>query len=219
MFNLTRRNLVFIFCLIAFLFLLIVFHIDVNIIVAVIALFTLVWAIASSNEQIKKLSEELQLLEKHVFGNVYETAQIKDLEFAMLYHKKQKQPGMLLKEITLNIKKDKEIGVHWKMAARQGLRKIAAGFGGEIDKKPIIMDTCSRFVTKRKASFLRDEHQDCWGWWHVEYAHSRIVPDNEDFEIAYKIKMQKPGNYNLNIHIFTDEAREPFKGILKVKII
>ncbi len=179
------------------------------------------------------VSWQTRLLRKQIFGEVYDQAQIKDLEFYLPPKQKYTVEGFDQKEdaeiplgqsISIPVGCERELHIRWRMAESQTLRSFVIGFLEEHEgqrfgfkSKPEIVDRIKAFVKKDYNWLPHEEYIDWHGSYHCEYGHARRLPKDECFVSALKVKGKQKGKYVLNVEIAVTEAPHPFKGNLEVQ--
>lgn len=172
-----------------------------------------------------KVSKQTELIREQVFGELYDRAQIKELQFYLPEKEKHLVEGFEQREdsetiignsITIPVNYERELHIRWKMAESQTLRSFTIGFDGKFKNKPRIVDRTRAFVKREYSALPREEYIDYHGNYHCEYGHVRRLPKDETFVSSLKVKGVQMGQYNLTVEIFVAEAPHPFKGVLKV---
>ena len=180
----------------------------------VVALITLV-----------KVSKQTELLRRQVFGEVYNHAQIKDLQFYLPEKQKHPVEGFEQKEdseiivgnsLTIPVGEERELHIRWWMAESQTLRTFIIGFGDNFKNKPEVIEGIRAFVKRKYSDLPREEYIDWHGNYHCEYGYVRRLPKDECFVSALKVKGVKKGKYILTVEISVAEAPHPFRGHLEV---
>ncbi len=180
-----------------------------------------------------KVSKQTELLTKQVFGELYDRAQISDLEFYLPekqkhavegFEQKEDAPIFLGKAISIPVGVERELHIRWRMAESQTLRGFVIGFYDKREgqsfgfkSKPETIDRTRAFVKKPYNSLPREEYIDYHGFYHCEYGHARRLPKNEYFVTSLKVKGKQEGKYLLNVEISVTEAPHPFKEDLEVE--
>jgi hypothetical protein len=197
--------------------------VSTNVIIAIFAIGTAIYAI-----------KQTRLLRKQIFGEIYDRAQIKDLEFFLPERRKRIVLGFenIQKEKieidigkTMNVKPENEIELHVKflMGAPQKLRAITWGFADKIDTEeyenhPTITNPKRAFKVIEKQHFERELYMDWHGNWHMEFPFSRFLPKDECFVLCFIVKTSKTGKFPLVFEIRTEEAKNPYKENLWVEV-
>jgi len=176
---------------------------------------------------------QTNLLRKQIFGEVYPEAQIRDLEFYLPERRKHSvdyfsQQQKEDKEVSLGeeikIQKGKEIEllVRFWLDAPQTLRIISFGFLDELGEKygghPVVVKNTRAFVKKEIFPFPRHESIDWHDHYTIEYLNPRRITKDECMVISFIVKGDKEGEFPIAFHIHTDEAKEPYRGILWVSV-
>jgi hypothetical protein len=172
-----------------------------------------------------KVIKQTELVRKQVFGEVYDHAQIRDLQFYLPEKQKHPVEGFRQKEdseitignsISITVDEERELHIQWWMAESQTLRNFIVGFGGDFKNKPKIVRSIRAFAKKEFSALPREEYIDWHGNYHCEYGHARRLPKDECFVTALKVEGTQKGKYILTIEIFVAEAPHPFEGQLEV---
>ncbi len=188
----------------------------------VVLVITLVYILVT----LRHTKKQTDYLRKYVFGELYDYAQIKDLQFYLPEKEKHVVEGFEQKEdkdtiignsITVPASYERELHIRWKMAESQTLRSFTIGFDGEFKSKPKIIDRITAFVKRELSLLPREEYIDYHGNYHCEYGHARRLPKDETFVTSLKVKGEQGGKYVLSVEIFVFEAPHPYKGQLEVK--
>ncbi|MBI2851140.1 MAG: hypothetical protein HYX80_08905 [Chloroflexi bacterium] len=199
--------------------------IDWELIILIVSLVILVATLVYIIVTLRKVSEHAELLRKQVFGEVYEQAQISDVQFYLPEKVKHSVEGFDQKEdvetimdncVTIPVGHERELHVRWRMAESQTLRSFVIGFDGEFKSKPRIVNKTNAFVKTPISTLPREEYIDYHGNYHCEYGFARRLPKCETFVSSIKVKGIQKGNYGLNVEIFVSEAPNPYKGTLQV---
>jgi hypothetical protein len=195
--------------------------------VAVLTLACAIWSI-------RRLSEQTDLLRKQIFGEVYETAQIKSLQFFLpakanrpiaVFEEIQKEDEevVLGQEIKISRRWETELHVQFWMDAPQRLRLISWGFPASVGEdqypdRPNIMEYRRPFASEITSRFEREVYQDWHGYWHIEFPFPRLLPKEYCLTICFTIKGDRPGKFPLEFEITTDEAKGPHKECLWIEV-
>lgn len=209
---------------------------DILPVVAVlVAIGTLIYAIISGRKQIEKLATQTELLRKQIFGEVYDEAQIKNLQFFL--PEKRKFPAMgfedvqneneetrLGKEAKVHKGKETDLHVQFLIDAPQRFRFISWGFSDMFDgipykDHPTITKYKRAFIVEELSHFVREITKDWHGNWRMEYPFPRFLPRGECFVICFTIIGDTVGKFPLTFEISSEEAPEPFVGTLWVEIV
>lgn len=201
-----------------------------------IASLTLAYVVLSGQRQcrqlgaqIKALSDQTDLLRKQLLGEVYEQAQVRDLEFFLpakaqrpiaVFDGIQKEDGEVIlgKEVKISKRWVTELHVRFLLDAQQKLRQVCWGFSNGGKERPAILEYRSPFVAKAVRQFDREIYQDWHGHWHMEFPFPRFLPKDFCFVLSFTVKGDSNGRFPLEFEIITDEGKEPFRGTLSVEI-
>lgn len=202
---------------------------------ALIALATLIYAIRSGRKQINKIAEQTELLRKQIFGEIYETAQIRDLRFYLPEKRKHPVQGFehlqeekkevnLGKEVEIRENNKTELHVQFWMDAPQRLRAIRWGFidnpsNDETKEYPTIPRLRRAFVVEKTSEFEREIYKDWHGHWHMEFPFSRFTPKDEVFVLCFAVQSKSNGRFPLEVSIRTEEAKKTYTETIWVKVV
>jgi hypothetical protein len=180
-----------------------------------------------------KVSNQTELLRKQVFGELYNQAQINDLQFYLPekqkhvvegFEQKEDAEVLLGKYISIPLGSERELHVRWKMLESQTLRSFTVGFHDKgsgqsysFKNKPEITDIIGAFIKKPQNLLPREEYIDWHGFYHCEYGHTRRFSKNDYFVSSLKVKGRQKGKYTLNVEIHVVEAPSPFIADLEVE--
>lgn len=172
-----------------------------NIVTIAIAMIALIIAIIT----LVKVVKQTEYVRKQVFGEVYEQAQIKGLQFHLPERQKHITEGFEQKEdditelgktIILPTNCERELHLLWNMVESQTLRNFNVGFGGNFRDKPVIIDRTRAFMKKQIEKLPREEYIDWHGTYHCEFGYIRRLPKGEDFVCSVIAKTNDSGEYD-----------------------
>ena len=182
-----------------------------------------------------KIAEQTELLRKQIFGEVYDEAQVRDLQFFLPEKRKhpvavfegiqkEKEETNLGKELKIKNNSELEIHVQFWMNAPQKLRAISWGFVDVLDNKeyeghPTIPKLQRAFVIKKTSQFEREIYMDWHGHWHIEFPFSRFLPKDEVFVLCFIVRSRGNGKFPLAFNIRTEEAKNPYRESLWVEVV
>ncbi len=151
-----------------------------------------------------KVSRQTELLRKQVFGELYDQAQIGDLQFYLPEKQKHVVEGFKQKEdtetylgksISIPVGYERELHVRWKMTESQTLQRFIMGFHDKHDErsfgfknKPEIVNRLRAFIKKPYSLLPREEYIDYHGFYHCEYGHARRLLKNDCFVSSIKVQ-------------------------------
>ncbi len=201
---------------------------------AVFAIATLICAIIIGQKQINRIADQTKLLRKQIFGEVYETAQIRDLRFYLPEKRKRPVRGFenlqeekkevnLGKEVEIRENSKTELHVQFWMDAPQRLRAIRWGFidnpsDDETKEYPTIPRLRRAFVVEKTSEFEREIYKDWHGHWHMEFPFSRFTPKDEVFVLCFVVQSSSEGRFPLEVTIRTEEAKKAYTETIWVKV-
>jgi len=209
---------------------------------ALIAVGTLIYAIMSGRKQAQQLANQTrgisiqtELLRKQIFGEIYEEARIRGLEFFLPEKKKhpvhefeslQQEKQELSLGKTVRIGKGREIELHARfwMDAPQKLRAISWGFvdnlvGKNYEGHPEVLKLQRAFVVEKTSQFEREIYKDWHGHWRMEFPFSRFLPKDEVYVLCFIVKGDDEGKFPLAVNIRTEEAKNPFREELWIEVL
>ena len=190
--------------------------------ISLVVLVTTLWYVVITFGHVTKHAE---LLRKQVFGEVYEQAQISDVQFYLPEKQKHPVEGFEQKEddetiigtsVTIPVDYERELHIRWRMAESQTVRSFDIGFNGEFESKPRIVARTRAFLKSEISTLPREEYIDYHGNYHCEYGHARRLPNDETFVSSLKVKGVQRGEYVLTVSIFVAEAPHAYNGTLQV---
>ncbi len=200
-----------------------------------IALATLICVIIIGRKQVDKIADQTELLRKQIFGEVYEEARIRDLQFYLPTRRKHPVKGFegmqketdevnLGKKLEVKSNSELEIHVQFWMDAPQRLRAISWGFldkfnGEEYENHPTIPKLQRAFVMKKTSQFEREIYMDWHGHWHMEFPFSRFFPKDECYVLCFIVQSNSNGKFPLAFSIRTEEAKNDYTEILWVEVV
>ncbi len=208
---------------------------------ALIAVGALIYAIKSGRKQAQQLADQTrgistqtELLRKQIFGEIYEEARIRDIEFYLPEKRKrpvhefqslqrEKQELGLGKAVRIGKGREIELHARFWMDAPQKLRAISWGFldnltGKGYEGHPEVLKLQRAFVVEKTSQFEREIYRDWHGHWHMEFPFSRFLPKDEVYVLCFKVKGDEEGRFPLAVNIRTEEAKNPFRGELWVEV-
>ena len=211
------------------------------IIAAVVTVLTLIYAIMSSRKQTKQLSaqteylsDQTELLRKQIYGEIFDTAQIRDLHFYLPAGKihpiavfediqTENEELILGEEVRISKTWETELHVRFCMDAPQRLRLITWGFADNPDHEaypdyPTIPHYKQAFAKQTVSQFEREIYQDWHGNWTMEFPFPRFFPEGFYYTICFTVKGNSPGRFPLQFEITVDEAKNPFKKRLWIEV-
>jgi len=204
------------------------------VVIATGALIVAVITLLKVIKQTELIRKQTDYIRKQVFGELYETAQISDLQFyipAKWEHavedpnQKENDPIELGKSTSIPVGQERELHIKWKMTESQTLRSFTIGFdipegqSSSFQNNPEVIEKTVAFVKKSFSVLPREEYIDWHGVYHCEYGHARRLPKDEAFVISLKVKGREAGKYVLNVEIQVSEAPNPFRGNLEVECV
>lgn len=181
-----------------------------------------------TNAQLKTLSEQTDLLKKQLVGDVYEQAQIRDLQFFLpakakrpiaVFEKVQKENEEIFlgKEIKISKRWETELHVRFTLAAPQKLRGIRWGFPDGTGH-PKMLEYRKAFEIETVSQFDREIYKDWHGDWHMEFPFSRFLPKDFCYVLSFTVKGEANGKFPMEFEISADEGKSPFKETLWVEV-
>ena len=195
--------------------------------IAVVILVCLIWSI-------RWLSEQIESWRNQIFGEVYEEAQIKSLQFFLpaksnrpigVFEEIQKEDEdiVLGQELAISKRWETELHVQFLMDAPQRLRLVRWGFPGKTNEdtypsRPAIKEYRKPFDTETINQFEREAYRDWNGYWHIEFPFSKFLPEEYCFTICFTIKGDGIGRFPLEFEIAADKAERPYKEYLWIEI-
>lgn len=211
------------------------------VVAALTAVGTLIYAVRSGRKQAGKLatqtksiSEQTELLRKQVFCEVYDEAQIKNLQFflpegrkcpAMGFKdiQKENEEIRLGKEAKLQKGKETDLHIQFWIGAPQRLRFISCGFPDSLDGTPhkyhpSIINYKKAFIVKELSHFEREITQDWHGHWRMEFPFPRFLPKGECYVLCLTVIGNDAGKFPLALEISTEEAKNSFRENLWVEV-
>ena len=215
---------------------------DWQTIIGICAVGTLIYLVISGRKQAEKLatqtksiSDQTELLRKQVFGEVYDEAKIRNLQFYLPERRKrcvtgfesiqeEKEEVELGKKVEVANGSEVEIHVQFWMDAPQKLRSISWGFpdtfnGEEYTNHPTIGRLQRAFKVKETSRFEREIYMDWHGHWHMEFPFSRFLPKDECYVLCFIVKTNSSGKFPLAFNIRTEEAQNPYRENLWVEVV
>lgn len=210
-------------------------------IAALVAVGTLIYAIKSGRKQAQNLatqteniSTQTELLRKQVFGEVYETAQIKDVMFFLPEKRKRVVAGFehqqidneevaIGNKVKIGLGSDTELHFKFTLAAPQRLRNISCGFLDRFEEKnyyahPSITEYRRPFTIEEFGPPERKVYRDWHGFWHIEFLYPRFLAKDDCFVVCFALTATNAGEFPFHLEITTEEARSPFKEVLWVQV-
>ena len=205
------------------------------IVAALVAIATLISAIKSGKKQAQQLGDQIDLLRKQVFGEVYEKAQIKNLQFYLPTRRKRpiKEFADMQKEMEevelgkeVQIRKGEMIELHvqfW-MCAPQSLRFVSWGFLDKFEDKsypqhPVIEDYIRAYPEKIISELPREIYRDWHGHWHIEFGYFRFIPKDQCFLLCFTVIGHMNGKFPLGFWVSTAEAKHEYDEVLWIEVL
>ena len=208
---------------------------------ALTAVGTLIYVIVTGRKQARQLADQTrgisvqtELLRKQIFGEVYEEAKIRGLEFFLPEKRKraihgfeslqqEKQELSLGKNVGIEQGREIELHVRFWMDAPQKLRAISWGFldsllGKNYEGHPEVLKLQRAFVVEKTSQFEREIYKDWHGHWHMEFAFSRFLPKDEAYYLCFIVKGDREGRFPLGFNVRTEEATNPFAEELWIEV-
>lgn len=206
-------------------------HLTVSTIVLAIAVLTIMLAIKDG----RVLSKQLELLRKQVFGEIYETSRIRDLQFFLPAKKRHDVRGFeqlqhdirdieLGKEVQVRKSTLIELHIRFWWDAPQKLRYFAFGFldnykGCEYSGLPTIDKYLTPFKKDEYRTLPREIYRDWNGFWHIEYGYERFAAKNDCLTVCFSVEGKNPGKFPLHFEVSSQEAEHNYEEVLWVEII
>jgi len=202
------------------------------IISAIVAIGALIYAIRNSSRQSEKLaaqtqalSEQAEILRKQLFGEVYDEARVKDLQFLLPakrqyetdgFEQKDDEETSLGKHVAIPVGLERVLHICWEMAQSQTLRGYRLRFEGDFCSKPEILGMEQAFTKRIFQTSGSEEYIDWNGDFHKEYARQLKCPKGSYHYAALRVRGVAEGKYTLHVRVRVDEAPMPFEGKLTV---
>ena len=177
---------------------------------------------------------QTHLLRRQIFGEVYQEAKIRNLEFFLPQRRKcevkyftdkqkEKDEFRVGEEIKILKGEEIELFVRFWLDAPQTLRIISFGFldgSGDTNYEghPIVLENTKRFLKKEISPLPRAESIDWHGQYSIEYLNPRRMPKGHWMVISFFVKGDKEGKFPISFDICTDEAKRPYNKILWVNV-
>lgn len=191
-----------------------------------VAIATVIYIYKSSNQQIKNLSSQADLIRKQVFSELYDRAQVTDLCFIIpegwkhpmnnfIQTDKEQKLG---KYVAIPLGVEVELHIRWRWAASQTMIGYSVGFKDVTTNSPKISETLSPFQQETYEEFTRERYRDWHGWLHTEYAHLRRFTNNDYFLTTIKVKGDSIGKHILQLEVRVHEAPN-YVGTLTLECI
>jgi len=196
----------------------------------VISLATLAYVIWSGEKQTNQLSKQTDYLRRQIFGEIYDKAQIRDLQFYLPAKEKHSVEGFedgqeekeelsIGKEISITKEEEVEAHVRCWLDAPQRIRMLIWGFEGGPNPPSISYEEASfKAVEKSAGKSNVQVYQDWHGHWHMEFPFPKFVPKNACMVLSFTIEGSNEGQFPLAFEIVTEEAKEPYKENLWVRV-
>jgi len=207
---------------------------------ALVAISALIYAVVSGRQQATNLakqteniSAQTELLRKQIFGEVYETSPIKDVQFYLPEKRKciakgfgneQQENKEIAKGKQVVITKG-DVDLHLKFVtdAPQRLRCITCGFldeyeGCDYSTHPTIVEYKRPFTLKEYGPPERKEYCDWHHFWHIEFFYPRFFAKDDCFVLCFALKAEGVGKFPFHIEITTEEAKGPHKEVMWVEV-
>jgi len=212
------------------------------VVAALVVIGTLIYAIVSGIKQAKhisaqteSLSTQTELLRKQIFGEVYDSAQIRDVQFflpekrkciAIGFEEQQMEDEEIARGKEVKIKQGKETDLHIKFTidAPQRLRNITCGFLDKFEESnyyahPKIVNYKRPFAIEEFGPPERKVYRDWHGFWHIEFFYPKFLAKDDCFVLCFALMTEGVGKFPLHIEISTEEAKGPYKEVLWVEVV
>lgn len=190
------------------------------------------YAINNARKQAKKLttqtealSAQAEFLRKQLFGEVYDEARVKDLQFLLPakcqhevegFEQKDDEETSLGEYIAIPVGLERELHICWEMAESQTLRGYRLKLEGNYKSKPEIIGVEHAFVKKVFQTYANEEYIDWNGDFHREYVRQLRTPKGSYHFAALRVRGMVEGKYSMHVRVRVDEAPKPFEGKLTV---
>ena len=206
-----------------------------GIISASVAIGALAYAIVNQRKQAEKLaaqtealSHQAELLRKQLFGEVYDKARVKDVQFLLPAKCQREVKGFKQKDeeetslggyVAIPVGVERELHICWEMAESQILRGYRMRFDGSHRSKPQILGMEAGFAKKVFQTSAAEEYIDWNGDFHREYVRQLRCPKGSYHYAALRVKGTAEGTYPLYVRVRVDEAPKAFDGKLTVECV
>ena len=167
------------------------------------------------------------LSKKALYGQIYKTPPLEKVGFLNLVAKhddrvrfnentKVERDSYIFEEVILPKNSRVPLAVTWRFKEKQSLRHAQFGFELGYNKKPRVLKRLSGWIAKEIKPVQKAEFIDLDGYYHIEYQTSRKFGKGSAFIHEFEIETGSSGNYDFHVEVYSGEAREPLKKILKV---
>ena len=166
---------------------------------------------------------QTELVRRTLYGEIYENPPLERVAFIDLRQKPNRRvhfgkpiDGDLFEEAMLPRNSKVPLCITWRTKAKQSLRHIQFGFEQGYNGRPRVTKKLSGWVAKEIKPLQTAEYIDLDGYYHVEYPTPRKFGRESAFVNELEIETGGSGNFDFHIEVYSEEAKESFKKILKV---